>query len=303
MIQPERALLSWLRPGACFLLVALVVSGPPALSQAAGRTTPTGAPAVKKAYYLLVFNNPYTGEDADYDQYYDEIHIPEMLTTPGVVSAQRFVSADQSQPPSQDSPRRYMAMYRVETDDIAATYRDFWPRQLVESQDQGASSASHVDLDAMRNTPVDSSTTFSVTYEVLGSEISGAGPKKTGRGEMKTYYFCAQSSPMPGKDKEFNDWYNKQHGPEMAATPGIVSAQRFRRSAVQRGNAGPSPQYLIMYKIVTDDLASIFDDINRRAKSFPANTTQDATKSEHFTYQALGPVVTLESLRATAANQ
>ena len=155
----------------------------------------------------------------------------------------------------------------------------------------------------MANSPVDNTTTFSITYEVLGPEIKGAGPKNTGKGEMKTYYFCARNSPSPGKDKEFNEWYNKQHGPEVAATPGIVSAQRYHRSAVQRDNAGQSPEYLIMYKIVTDNLGSIFDDIDKRAKSFPTDTTHDASKSEHFTYQALGPVITAESLKASAAKK
>jgi len=318
MIQPviERALVPLLRPDVYLPLLALVVCGPLAFAQATGGAAPAGNPEAKKAYYLVVFNNPYAGKDAEFNKYYDEDHVPEMLRTPQVVSAQRFVSADLDKLPKQESPRKYMVMYRIETDDIAAAYKGFGPRpaqgaksgagapaQGAPPTGQGAPNAGQAGQGAMQVTPVDNTTTFSITYEVLGAEIAGAGPKNTGKGEMKTYYFCARNNPLPGKDKEFNDWYSKQHGPEVAATPGIVSAQRYLRSAVQRDNAGQSPEYLIMYEIVTDDLGSIFDDIDRRAKSFPTDTTHDASKSEHFTYQALGPVVTLEILKASAAKK
>ncbi len=302
------------------LLLALVVSGSLALSQSTGNAAP--AAETKKAYYLVVFNNPVAGKDAEFNTYYDKVHVPEMLQTLNVVSSQRFVAADQDKEPRQEAPRKYMVMYRIETDDIAAIYKGFGPPRGAQGS-QGASSAQPAPgqtaqgapgagqggqggparqgaPNAMANSPVDNTTTFSITYEVLGPEIAGAGPKNTGKGEMKTYYFCARNNPLPGKDKQFNEWYNKQHGPEVAATPGIVSAQRYHRSAVQRDNAGQSPEYLIMYKIVTDDLPSIFDDIDRRSKSFPTDTTHDASKSEHFTYQALGPVVTRDSLKVSA---
>jgi hypothetical protein len=325
MIQPvfSRALGILLRPDVCIPLLALVASGPLAISQAAGSPAPGDNPEAKKAYYLVVFNNPYAGKDAEFNKYYDENHVPEMLQTPNVVSSQRFVAADVDKLPKQEAPRKYMVMYRIETDDIAATYNSFGPRPAQGAKSApgagqgappagqgapnagqgGAGAAGQRAPGAMASSPVDNTTTFSITYEVLGPEIKGAGPKNTGKGEMKTYYFCARNSPLPGKDKEFNEWYSKQHGPEVAATPGIVSAQRYHRSAVQRDNAGQSPEYLIMYKIVTDDLGSIFDDIDKRAKNFPTDTTHDASKSEHFTYQALGPVITAESLKATAAKK
>ena len=43
-------------------------------------------------------------------------------------------------------------------------------------------------------------------------------------------------------DKEFNDWYNTEHLPELLAVPGILSAARYK--AVKG-----SPKYLAFYEL------------------------------------------------------
>jgi len=43
-------------------------------------------------------------------------------------------------------------------------------------------------------------------------------------------------------DKEFNDWYNTEHLPELLAVPGILSAARYK--AVKGG-----PKYLAFYEL------------------------------------------------------
>jgi hypothetical protein len=139
--------------------------------------------------------------------------------------------------------------------------------------------------------PIDPGSNFSITYKTYGPEIAGSGPKSTCKGKIKTYVFCAQNSPSPGHDIEFNNWYDKQQVPALLTTPGVVSAQRFARSDVQIETAEPSPQYLIMYKIVTDDLAAVFASIGEHAKSVPRDPAHDTSQSRHFTYQALGPLI------------
>jgi hypothetical protein len=38
------------------------------------------------------------------------------------------------------------------------------------------------------------------------------------------------SSPVEGREDEYNDWYDNTHLAEFAALPGVVSAQRFKVS-------------------------------------------------------------------------
>ena len=47
----------------------------------------------------------------------------------------------------------------------------------------------------------------------------------------------------PEKDKEFNEWYNQVHVPDIIKCPGFLSARRLR--SVQ----GPGPRYIAIYEI------------------------------------------------------
>ena len=69
----------------------------------------------------LVFSNPADGQDEAYNSWYDEVHVPEVLATPGVVAAQRF---DVHRPAGARPPKhRYLAVYEIEGDADAALAR------------------------------------------------------------------------------------------------------------------------------------------------------------------------------------
>ncbi|MGZ4694587.1 MAG: hypothetical protein ACXWA3_13265 [Acidimicrobiales bacterium] len=67
----------------------------------------------------LVFSNPAEGRDADFDEWYNQVHLPEILATPGMVSAQRYdlyeaeiYRAQGATPPA----HRYLTIYEMEGD-------------------------------------------------------------------------------------------------------------------------------------------------------------------------------------------
>lgn len=70
----------------------------------------------------------------------------------------------------------------------------------------------------------------------------------------------------PSREKEFNDWYNNIHLPDILETPGFVRAVRYENTNPAEGQG----KFLAMYEIETDDLARTlaeFDGIvNARAK-------------------------------------
>jgi hypothetical protein len=53
----------------------------------------------------------------------------------------------------------------------------------------------------------------------------------------------------PADDEEFNRWYDEEHVPEKLATPGFISARRFR---VHDG----APRYLVIYELENADAAT-----------------------------------------------
>lgn len=69
-------------------------------------------------YKLVAFSNAVEGHDAEYNEWYDGQHMPDVLAIPGFVSAERFVCVD-------DGPHRYLAIYEIETDDLEGLLAEF----------------------------------------------------------------------------------------------------------------------------------------------------------------------------------
>jgi hypothetical protein len=83
---------------------------------------------------------------------------------------------------------------------------------------------------------------------------------------MAKYTLVVLTNPTPGKEAEYNRWYNEQHIPDVLNCKGFVSAQRFRMSDTQMGaNADKSYKYLALYEIETDDLNASIKDLQSRS--------------------------------------
>lgn len=63
-------------------------------------------------YSLYSFVNPVEGQDEAYNEWYDAVHVPDVLALPGFKRAQRF-----RLDPFVDEPMRYLTVYEVEADD------------------------------------------------------------------------------------------------------------------------------------------------------------------------------------------
>lgn len=68
-------------------------------------------------YVLLALNGPSKDEndEAIYHKWYEEVHMPDLLTVPEVKSARRYKTVHSS------TDWRYVAVYEIETDDLART--------------------------------------------------------------------------------------------------------------------------------------------------------------------------------------
>lgn len=65
-------------------------------------------------HLCIVLTEPVDGKTAEFDDYYEHVHLDEVLQTTGWQSAQRFVLADEI---GQRCPLPYLALYEVEADD------------------------------------------------------------------------------------------------------------------------------------------------------------------------------------------
>ena len=79
-------------------------------------TAATSKQAMNK-HILLVLTNAVVGREDEFNRWYDDIHIPDLLKIPEIVSAQRFrLSSEQKASPP--FPWQYLALYEIETNDL-----------------------------------------------------------------------------------------------------------------------------------------------------------------------------------------
>lgn len=73
---------------------------------------------------------------------------------------------------------------------------------------------------------------------------------------MTRHVLIVLSNAATGCDDDFNDWYDRQHLPDVLSVDGFVAAQRFRLSEEQLRPGEPLPhRYLAVYEIEAPDLA------------------------------------------------
>lgn len=72
-------------------------------------------------HVFLGLTSPVDGQEDEYNKWYNETHIPEILSVPGIISARRFKTRIVNAP---DAPAwKYICIFEVETDDLGATLK------------------------------------------------------------------------------------------------------------------------------------------------------------------------------------
>jgi hypothetical protein len=74
----------------------------------------------EQEHLLVVLSNPAAGREDEYNAWYDTYHLPEALQLiAGRVAGRRY-RLNESQRPGQDAPWRYLTLYELRGDDVAA---------------------------------------------------------------------------------------------------------------------------------------------------------------------------------------
>lgn len=71
---------------------------------------------------MVVLTSPRSPEvEQEFNRWYTDVHIPEILRTPGFVGVTRYkVSASQFLPGAESQGPQYLALWEIEADDVAA---------------------------------------------------------------------------------------------------------------------------------------------------------------------------------------
>ena len=70
---------------------------------------------------LIVFTEPKSGQEAEYNKWYNEVHLKEVLEIEGFVAAQRFeIAPAQIEGGAGPTGGRYLAIYEIEASNLEA---------------------------------------------------------------------------------------------------------------------------------------------------------------------------------------
>ncbi len=72
-----------------------------------------------KWVYVVGTNCKVAGKETDFNRWYDTVHLPDVLLTPGFLGAERYEVKDPA-----PGKARFIAVYTIETDDIDKTLAD-----------------------------------------------------------------------------------------------------------------------------------------------------------------------------------
>jgi len=66
-------------------------------------------------YLLFAFSDcKDPAREEEFNDWYNNMHLPDMLEVPGMISASRWISAEDKE----DEQRKYLALYELETDSV-----------------------------------------------------------------------------------------------------------------------------------------------------------------------------------------
>jgi hypothetical protein len=92
---------------------------------------------------------------------------------------------------------------------------------------------------------------------------------------MQSYRLVALSSALPGREEEYERWYDEQHIPDCLKLEGFQSAQRFRVGSMKSGVDLPAWQLITIYEIESDDIDTTMGQIAKLART-PAMRISEA---------------------------
>ena len=153
--------------------------------------------------------------EADWNRWYDEIHLPEIVACPGFVRAARYVAAV-------DGGRAYQALYDLEgpeaLDSPEFAQRRGWDRFRPQLQ----------------------------WTTRLGRRIASARNPAASLSDraLPLCLLTVEAAIAPEAEEEWNRWYDDEHLPHVTACPGFVQSARYLTEA------DGARQYLALYEVM-----------------------------------------------------
>jgi hypothetical protein len=155
----------------------------------------------------------------EFQDWYDTEHLPERVACPGFLECQRWIGVT--------DPKVSVAIYDLDSIDVL--------------QSPGYKAIGGVNLSPWSKrvtSRVERLMRFEGEQVLPGDQIA---PKGAGG------FLLNAMNVVPEHEAEFNEWYNTEHIPALAAVPGVVCARRFRATSANR-------KYVALYHLESPEV-------------------------------------------------
>lgn len=157
-----------------------------------------------------------TAHEDEFHDWYDLEHIPERLRVPGFINAERW-SGD-------ENPKIAVATY------------DLGSAGVLHSAPYMAIGGDNSSVWTKRVT--------AMCHRIMRYEGEQLVPGDRAAPDGAGGLLVASMNIDPTAEAEFNEWYNAEHLPQLAAVPGVLCARRFRSPETK-----PERKYLALYHL------------------------------------------------------
>jgi len=243
-------------------------------------------------FMVFVFANPMPGKDAEFDDWYQNQHVPDLLEHPGYYAAQRYRLVE----PGSFSHSR-LVIWHVEGD------RELSQRYVSEALQTGKTRRS----DAFNWTP---GAGLGGTYEPISERRTNpaGGPALSSlQAGKKRYVFFEFVSPSSGKENLFSAQADRRLK-DVVTVPGWVAGQRYKNvapppapGATPTAGSAPAsgaarlPRFLTIYDVETADPKAALEALTKaeQAGKVRVNTTVDPG-TQAFFLEPISPFIKKE---------
>ena len=98
---------------------------------------------------------------------------------------------------------------------------------------------------------------------------------------MAQYLYVVFSEPKPGREAEYNRWYNEQHLRDVLSVPGFHAAQRFECE----DSSGLPGKYLAVYQVEANNPQEALHEL--RLAKLPLSDATNPSKTAAVMFKAI----------------
>jgi hypothetical protein len=232
-------------------------------------------------YTTIHLHNVTAGKEGEYSAWFDGPHRTALGSLRGFAAADRFERTAEQIMPDIPQPWRFMSLYDFDLPDPAIDLPALGPL-IADARDAGL-----ID-DATETERI-------YSYAMYSDWVSSPNHRKD---QPLSGVSIILANFVPGREAEYQTWYNEVHGPEVSNVPGHVAMKRGQLSDLQVEPRRYCPgDQLVLCAQQTDDLMFTIRDFSARAGGRspsgiamePRSSSGSVARTVHYFSKISGP--------------